>query len=277
MKVLFAMPTKRKATIPLSGGKQDKIEKKVRKDSIPSLTEDKNVETPNAGKKYDDNEKEEKGFCTFGAKDVPPDALDKKHDIKEEPDFPNLALNQYLKQKSKTNLQGSIKWKAYLFPPLPKVKSFVKNPITYFGLDLADEDKDRSLWTHKASVWQNLFAGIVDLAKIGDAEPISPVFDGILSGPVRAVPHGPNDTKAFKTAKGHFIQHWIMLVPMPTDMSYSVYIPQFLHEFQELYKKTYIKLAYKSGVSTITKNDAMMMQVSEDGTYWTVLNDATQE
>ena len=241
------------------------------------MTDDEDVEKPNPGKIGHDNESGEKGFCTFRGKCVPPDQSDKNQNIKKEPNFPNLALNQYLKQKSKTNMQGSIRWKAFLFNPPPKVKTFVKNPMTYFGLDLADEDKDRSYWTHKPQVWENLFAGNIEMAKTGEAEPISPVFDGILSAPVRAVPNGPNETKAFKTARGHFIQQWIMLVPMPTDESYSIYIPQFLQEFQDLYKKTYIKLAYKSGVSTIIKHDGMSAQVSEDGNYWTILNDATQE
>ena len=64
---------------------------------------------------------------------------------------------------------------------------------------------------------------------------------------------------------------------MPTDENYSIYIPQFLQEFQDLCKKTYIKSAYKSGVSAIIKHDGMSAQVSEDGNYWTILNDATKE
>ena len=148
------------------------------------MTDNEDVEKPNPGKIIHEDESGEKGFCSFRSKGVPPDQSDKNQNIKGEPDFPNLALNQYLKQKSKTNLQGSIRWKAYLFNPPPKVKTFVKNPMTYFGLDLADEDKDRSHWTHKPGVWENLFAGNIEMAKTGEAEPISPVFDGILSAPV---------------------------------------------------------------------------------------------
>ena len=270
------MPTKRKTTIPLSGGQSEKKGKNSKKESVPSLTDKEDIEKPNSGKIIHDIESGEKGFCTFRGKCVPPDQSDKNQDKEEEPNFPNLALNQYLKQKSKTSLQGTIRWKAYLFNPPPKVKTFVKNPMTYFGLDLADEDKDRSYWTHKPQVWENVFTGSFEMAKTGKAKPISHVFDGILAAPVRAVP-GSNETKAFKTAKGHSIQQWIMLVPMPTDESYSIYIPQFLQEFQNLYKKTYIKSAYKSGVSSIIKHDGMSAQVSEDGNYWTILDDATKE
>src|SRR5438128_2280288 len=129
MIALLAMPPKCKPTIPLTGGKLEKRGKNVKKESIPSLTDNEDVEKPNPGKIIHDNESGEKGFCTFRAKFVPPDQSNKNQNIIKELDFLNLALNQYLKQKAKTNMQGSIRWKAYLFPPPPKVNMFVKNPM----------------------------------------------------------------------------------------------------------------------------------------------------
>ena len=68
-----------------------------------------------------------------------------------------------------------------------------------------------------------------------------------------------------------------MLVPMPSNMVYSEYIPVFLSKFQALYKKPYIQSAYKSGVEGITKHSGMINQISEDGNYWDVLDDATEK
>ena len=68
-----------------------------------------------------------------------------------------------------------------------------------------------------------------------------------------------------------------MLVPMPIGTNYSRYIQQFIQEFHTLFKMPYIRTAYKSGVSGITTHDAMMNQVSEDGHYWNVLENATRE
>ena len=186
-------------------------------------------------------------------------------------------MNQLLKQKSKNNLQGSVRWKTFLFPPLSKLTSFAKISQQYFGLDLVDEDKDRTHWTHKASVWQTLFASVIEMTKTGQVAPISPVFDGILSCPVRAEPNGANVTKTFKSVKGQNIQHWIMLVPMPPEMDYSEYIPLFLSKFQALYKKPYIQSAYKSGVAAITTHCGLINQISEEGNYWHVLDDATEK
>ena len=179
------MPPKRKGTTssPPTDGKLVKKRNQVNHDSIPSVTKDDNIEKANAGKNIDKEETNEKGFCTFTRKFVPPDPEEKKHDIKESL-FPNLALNQYLKQKSKINLQGSSRWKIYLFPPPPKLTSFPKPPQSYFGLDLIDADKGRTHWTHKPDVWKNMFTAIFEFEKTGDADPISSVFDGVLSAPV---------------------------------------------------------------------------------------------
>ena len=64
---------------------------------------------------------------------------------------------------------------------------------------------------------------------------------------------------------------------MPIGTSYTQHIQQFLQEFHTFFKMPYIRTAYKSGVSGITTNDAMMNQVSEDGNYWNVLENATCE
>ena len=66
--------------------------------------------------------------------------------------YPNLALNQLLQQKTKLNMQGSIKWKTFLFPPISEIKSFEGITQQYFGLDLIIEDNEKTHWTHKPGV-----------------------------------------------------------------------------------------------------------------------------
>ena len=73
------------------------------------------------------------------------------------------------------------------------------------------------------------------------------------------------------------IQHWIMLVPMPLDGDYMEYIPRFISQFQELWKKPYIRLAYKNGVEGITQHSGLINQISEDGNYWDVLDKAVEK
>ena len=68
-----------------------------------------------------------------------------------------------------------------------------------------------------------------------------------------------------------------MLVPMPTEASYSQYIPKFLREFQALCKKPFIQSAYKSGVAAITEHAELLSQISKEGNYWKVLDDATEK
>src|SRR5687768_18556815 len=116
-------------------------------------------------------------------------------------------------------MQGSSKWKTFLFPPLSEIPAFEGATQQYFGLDLIIEDNERTHWTHKPGVWENLFAGNIEMAKANKAAPISDVFDEFLSCALRTVPNGPNDTKSFKSVNNANIQHWIMLVPMPTDTS----------------------------------------------------------
>ncbi len=117
------------------------------------------------------------------------------------------------------------------FPSFFQLTSFAKTTTHYFGLDLVDEDKERTHWTHKADVWKNLFEGVIEMTKIGQTECIDDAFDGILSSPVRAAPNGLNEIETFKSSNKKNIQHWIMLVPMPTDVDYSEYIPLFLSKF----------------------------------------------
>lgn len=174
-------------------------------------------------------------------------------------------------------MQGSLRWKVFLFPFHSKHTLFTHATEQFFGLDLLDEVNGRTHWTHKPSVWENLFISIKDLARTGDVVPISDVFNGVLSCGVRAVPNGDNEIRIYMSARKQTIQHWIMLVPMPSDREYSEYIPEFLCQFQELYHKPYIQSAYKSGVEGITKSDAVMNQLTENGTYWHVLDNATEK
>ena len=239
------------------GAQLIKKRNQIRNEDISGLTEQEVVEKMIVGKNKNDNKKDEKVYCSFTRKVESPKLLDKNHNIYEV-ENPIIALNQLLLQKSKLNSQVFLKWKTYLFPSFSKLTSVANTIQQYYGLDLVDEEKEQIYWTHKPSVWQTLFASVIDLAKTGKVTPISHAFSGILSCPVRA-PDGSNNIETFKSGKGQNIQHWIMLVPMPSNIDYSEYIPLFLSKFQALYKKTYIKSAYKSGVMGITSNSGMII------------------
>jgi len=269
------MAPKRKATIAPSGVKQFKKANQIKKEIVPALTEDDDNERANSGKIVCDKTKDENTFCTFTKNVLSPDLFDKNQNNKEV-EIPNLALNKLLNHKSKTSLHGSVRWKTFLFPSLSQLSSSAMTTQQYFGLDLVDEGKERTHWTHKGSVWHDLFETVIEMAKIGQVTPIDIAFKGILSCPVRAEPNGDNIIKTFKSGKGQNIQHWIMLIPMPSNMVYSEYIPEFLTKFQTLYKKPYIQSAYKSGVKGITNHPGMINQISEDGSYWDVLDNATE-
>jgi hypothetical protein len=274
---LITMPPKRKASSPPKVEKQGKKGNQNVKECVPVLTEVEGVKNTNYQSEIIyDKSNGKTAFCRFKKETTSPELVDKNNDIKPAA-FPNFALNHYLQQKSKTSLHGSLKWKVFLFPPFSQLTSFAKTTTHYFGLDLVDEDKERTHWTHKADVWKNLFEGVIEMAKIGQTERIDDAFDGILSSPVRAAPNGLNEIETFKSAKNKNIQHWIMLVPMPTDVDYSEYIPLFLSKFQDLYKQPYIQLAYKSGVEGIITNTTLLTQVSEDGNYWTILDNANEK
>ena len=133
-------------------------------------------------------------------------------------------------KKSQLNLQSSISWKVFLFPSLLKLSSVSNKTQQYFGLDLVDDQTERTIWTHKASIWKGLFESVHELAQAGQVAAISKMLNEILACPVRAVPNGPNETQTFRSAKGQNIQHWIMLVPMPGDVD-QLHIPQFLYMF----------------------------------------------
>ena len=139
------------------------------------------------------------------------------------------------------------------------------------------DNGEQTLWTHKPSVWQDLFEGVQDMAKKDQAVPISDMFNGILSCPVQAVPKGPNETKTFKSAKGQNIQHWLLLVPMPLGIVISDYVQKFICTFQDLCNKTYIRYAYKAGVCAITSHFNLINQISEDGSYWSVIENAAKK
>ena len=174
------------------------------------------------------------------------------------------------------NFQVSASWKMYLFPSIPKATKGTKK-VQYFGLDLIEEVNKRTVWTHKASVWKDVFASVLELGQDGKVETISDMFNGITAGAVRAVLKGPNVTEAFRSGKGVDIQHWIMLVPMPADIDYSEYIHLFIGSFQHLCKKQFIRSAYKSGVQGFTSHHGLLSQVSEDGSYWHAIDNAFQK
>lgn len=184
-----------------------------------------------------------------------------------------LDLNQLLQRRTQINSQGSICWKVFLFPPVQQL-GLQKVTQQYFGLDLVEAGTERTLWTHKANIWENLFDTVKELSMKGDIEPISDMFDGILSCPVRAISNGPNEIETLVSGKGQKIQHWIMLIPMPADVDSENYIQEYLSTFLELCKKDHIRSAYKSGVEAFTKHPKLMEQISEDGNYWYIMDNA---
>ena len=239
------------------------------------IDEDDKIEKHSAGKNNNDKFYDKKLCPNLKVESVSPELLD-ENQMTNKAEFPNLQLNQLLEKRTKLNSLGSISWKTYLFPSILNLTSIFKKK-QYFGLDLIDEETERTLWTHKPSVWQSLFQSVLEYAKTGQIEAISDMFNGILSCAVRAVPNGPNETKTFTSVKGQTIQHWIMLVPMPADIDSSEYIPKFICNFQTLSNKQYIRSAYKSGVNGITQHPGLCNQISEEGIYWNVLNNAAQK
>ena len=189
----------------------------------------------------------------------------------------NFELNSLIQKKSKLGIQGSICWKTYLFPLLQNFASIPKNTQHYFGLDLGDEVTERTFWTHKPSMWQDLFISAKEMADRGQVVPISSKFYGIMACPLRAVPKGENTTKSFKSGKGQLIQHWIMVIPIPADIESTKYIPDFIGNFQQLCKQSFIRSAYKTGVETITQHQGMINQLSEEGSYCNVLDNAAEK
>ena len=139
------------------------------------------------------------------------------------------------------------------------------------------EGSGRTFWAHKAKVWENLFKTVHNFAKKEQCDPISDMFNGVLSCPVRAIPNGPNKTKTFVSVKGQKIQHWILLVPMPADVDFTGYVKEFVSWFHQLCKKPYVRSAYKSGVEAISTYPGKIDAISEDGNYWIVIDTTAQK
>ena len=94
-----------------------------------------------------------------------------------------------------------------------------------------EEGSGRTFWAHKAKVWENLFESVLGFAKNVQCDPISDMFHGVLSCPVKTFPNGPNKTRTFQPVKGQKIHQWILLVPMPADVDFMNYIKEFLSCF----------------------------------------------
>ena len=226
------MSPKRKSSIPPTGVKPDKKGNKITKENVPALEDDDDQKKVNLGKDASEKKYNAIGFYGFKKEDSLLVLFDKNNNI-QEVEYPNLALNQLLKQKSKISLQGSLRWKTFLFPLTDELVMHENHTYTFLGPDLVDEDKERTHWTHKPSVWENLFEGIIEMAKTGKAPSIHPMFNGILSCPVCAVPKGLDEIKTFKSANNQNTQHWIMLIKKPysTHMDFNEYIDWFLTWF----------------------------------------------
>jgi hypothetical protein len=270
------MAPKRKAQNPLKDGKLVKKCFKMKKeDCTPVNPSEDTVDKKSTGKNDFLNNEQEKDHLSLKKEILSSDLLDENQNTTKT-EFPNIELNQLLQKKTKFNYFGTSSWKVYLFPSLLNLDSIPKKN-QFFGLDLVEEETERTVWTHKASVWQDLFASVKDLAQKGKVMPISSMFDGILACAVRAVPKGPSVIQTFRSNKGQNIQHWIMLVPMPSDIDLLEYIPKSISNFHSLCGKPFIRSAYKSGVVTITQHPGIMTQILEDGTYWNVLDNVIKK
>src|SRR5688572_15493614 len=108
--IFIAMPPKRKATGTPTGGKQVMKGNQIKKECIPAETEEDIAETSNTGKIIYHQKKEKTAFLKFKREVSSSELLNKNENFKEIA-YPNIALNQSLQQKTKINMQGSIKWK----------------------------------------------------------------------------------------------------------------------------------------------------------------------
>src|SRR5687767_12509339 len=102
------------------------------------------------------------------------------------------------------------------------------------------------------------------------------MFNDILNCGVRAVPRGPDEIRSFLSGKKQNIQHWVLLVPMPADIDTAEYILCFLCGFQHLCIKPSIRSAYKNFVEAFTHHHGLLTQISDDGTYWHVIDNSSQ-
>ena len=219
--------------------KQDKPSKKnhiMGSDSITDTDDNGSKADDFAGKDYNFDVQGGKSFSKFQMKNTIQPVKEEENADQNEPSI--LALNHLLQLKSKLNLHGSVSWKAYVFPTISKNDSVKINPVVYFGLDLVEDETERTIWSHKASSWKDVIEAIFELAEDNvSAQSINQIFKGILACPVRAVPNDPNEPETFTTGKGQNIQHWIMLIPMPADVFTSDYIKCFISEFGALIKR----------------------------------------
>ena len=271
------MPPKCKPSSPLLGGKQMKKGNHNESEELPIVQEDDDSCQQKSGKILKENKNTDNGgFMTVTNRFLPSKSMNKNNENKAF-ESPNLALNKYLQQKAKISMHGSLRWKTYLFPFHPKSPSFAKSTQKYFGLDLVEEEKERTYWTHKASVWQDLFEGINHIAETENIDGIGNEFDGIFAAGLQAEPKGPNEIKTFKTSNNKYIQQWILMVPMPIELEYFKYIPKFLSQFQSLCKMPLIQSGYKSGVAGFSHYPGLMNQLSENGSYWQVLDNAIEK
>ena len=148
--------------------------------------------------------------------------------------------------------------------------------FSYVGLDLVEEETERTVWTHKASVWKDIIQSIFELAECGKAcQSINQIFNGLLACHVRAVPNGLNEPETFKSAKEQSIQHWIILIPMPADIDTSKYIPLVISEFTSLSKKAFIRSAYHYQVSNHSSHPGLLNQIDANGSYWNIIDKAS--
>src|SRR5688500_2079934 len=121
------MSPKRKASNSPLGGKPDKKGINIKKEKVRAFTEEEDDDNKvNFGKNVIEKGNEDRYFYKFKKETSSPELLDKNHNIKEV-EYPNLALNQLLQQKSKISLQGSLRWKTYLFPLTDALASSPKN------------------------------------------------------------------------------------------------------------------------------------------------------
>ena len=271
------MGPKRKASIPPKDAKVAKKGIQMRQEESTFQKQDYNISEKNIKGKNKIYDREDNNHCQpVKIENLSPELLDENHNTNKA-ECQNLELNRLLQTKLKHSLMGSISCKTFLFPSVQDQDSTVNNSQKYFGFDLVKDNTERTIWTHKASVWTDLFSSVQELAKTSQAETISEMFNGIFTCAVRADPKGSNEIQTFRSNKGQNIQHWIMLVPMPADIDYSEYIHLFIGSFQHLCKKQFIRSAYKSGVQGFTSHHGLLSQVSEDGSYWHAIDNAFQK
>ena len=109
-------PPKRKPLNAPTGEKQVKKRGPIKKEFTQPLSDnDDDNKSSNSGKINDDKEIIGNGFYSANGKIIPPELLD-RNNYKKEVEFPNLKLNQIIKQKSKINMLSCITVENFPFP-----------------------------------------------------------------------------------------------------------------------------------------------------------------